>query len=115
MYVGSEPSSPDNCITVYDTAPKDDGRSMIDGETFHHYGLQVRVRAKDYRTGYRKAEEIHVTLDEEVRANVVHIDSVKYIVDAIGGTTLMTLGRDSATTKRSLFTVNALMALTQGA
>jgi hypothetical protein len=48
VYSGSEPGgqdAPDNCLTVYDTDPKPDGRSMLDGETWQHYGLQIRIFA----------------------------------------------------------------------
>src|SRR5215472_5350045 len=51
VFVWGEPSNPDNCITLYDTDGIDHGQSMVDLQLFAHYGIQVRIRSTDQRTG----------------------------------------------------------------
>lgn len=113
IYASNEPSDPDNCITVYDTAGTDDGRSMIDGELFGHYGIQVRVRSLDHATGWLKADAIQTALAETVYDNAVTIGGSSYLVHSankIGD--VLALGKDVSDTKRSLFTLNAVLSLT---
>ena len=110
-YVSSEPSSPDNCLTVYDTDRQSDGRAMVDGEEFHHYGVQIRVRSVDFRTGYVKADALHTVLTEGLYQEAITIDGHAYNIAAVCKTSVRSLGRDSTSTKRSLFTVNAILAL----
>jgi len=44
IYESREPDLPDDCITVYNTADKLQGRTMTDGETQGQEGIQVRIR-----------------------------------------------------------------------
>lgn len=112
VYVGGEPNTPDNCLTVYDTAGSDDGSSMIDGELFGHSGVQIRIRAKDHRTGWTKADALQTHLAEGVLDEIVTVQSTTYLVHCfarIGD--VLALGKDAPTSKRSLFTVNALVSV----
>lgn len=111
VYVDQEPATPDNCITVYDTSPQSDGRSMIDGETFQHFGFQVRVRGITHKIGYAKAEAIRVMLNENSYDKTVHLDLSHYLIHCINGTTLLRLGKNTPSDKRSLYTINAKLCL----
>jgi Bacteriophage minor capsid protein len=108
VFVDGEPSSPDNCVTVYDTAWRSDGRAMVTGETWHHYGFQVRIRSTTSNIGLVQADAIHRAFDELVNQMVIPISPATYLVPAISGTNLLRLGKDTPRTKRSLFTVNGL-------
>lgn len=108
IVVDDEPELPDNVLTIYDTTARDDGRAMIDGESWHHMGFQVRIRSRDFTAGYVKADAIQVALDEQVYQNTVSIGTARYLVDCITGTTLIRLGKELPASKRSLFTINAL-------
>lgn len=109
-----EAATPDNVITIYDTAGRDDGRSMIDGELFYHYGLQVRVRAVDHVTGWPKADQIRVTMAQQVYGNSVTIGTSTYRVHCIAKIgEVLRLGQEVGSSKRSLFTINATVALRQ--
>ncbi len=110
-WVSSERSEPDDAVTVYDTVPQDDGRAMFDGETFHHYGFQVRVRSTTHKDGFAKADALHTLMDEGFYDRVVTVDGVQYRVHSISGTTLLSLGRNVPNDKRSLFTINAKASL----
>jgi hypothetical protein len=118
VYSTNEPSSPDNVITVTDTVGTDHGRSMVDGEAMGHYGFQIRIRAKDPRVGWKKADEIRTTFSEHVYNRTVSIDDEdttdSYTVQALVGIgDVIPLGKEIGTSKRNLFTLNALLVVEQ--
>ena len=108
-----EPSRPDNVITIYDTSPQSDGSSMVDGETWFHYGFQVMVRTTLHKNGFVKANYIHKALDEDVYNTVVTLTEpdVQYLIQSISGTLPLVLGKETPSSKRDLFTINALATL----
>lgn len=113
VYDANEPTSPDNCITVYDTQGIGAGRSMIDGELLGFNGFQVRVRGVDHPTGWTKADAIQTTLAKQVLRKVVHVGASNYLVHAasrIGD--VLALGKDPDS-KRRIFTLNAIAAIKQ--
>ena len=73
VYSMQEPDSPDNAITVYDTAGVGRGRFQIDGEVQEVHGIQVRVRSKDGQTGWKKAQDIKVDLTQNSHLAVVTV------------------------------------------
>lgn len=113
-YATDEPDSPDSVITVYDTQGRDDGRSMIDGERYEHHGFQIRVRAPTHRIGQLKAQQIKVVLDQAVVHRTVTFNdqngtSRSYDVPCVSRTSdVIPLGKDTPSTKRRLFTINAV-------
>lgn len=114
IYCNSEPDSPDNCITIYDTEGRQHGRSMIDGERQEHYGVQVRVRAADPPTGFTKAQDLALLLDKTIINANVSISSTNYIVYTVSRSgNVISLGYDTPLSKRRLFTMNATISLRQ--
>jgi hypothetical protein len=114
VYVGSEPTMPDDCITVYNTAGVVDGRSMPDGEILEHRGWQVRVRALDNPTGYQKMDDIRTYMSEVAVQVVTTIASIRYLVFCFAKFgDILDLGKDVPTSKRSLFTLNGLCPIRQ--
>lgn len=112
VFVAGEPARPDNCITVYDTQGQDDGRAMVDGELIDHNGFQIMIRAKDHRTGYLKADEIRTALAKLTYNVSVYLDSSVYLVYCVTKIgQILCLGKESPTSKRSLFTINAMVPL----
>lgn len=119
-YVGVEPASPDNCVTVYDTAGSPDGRHMPTGEAVQHHGFQVRVRSATHQKGWGKVQAIRVGLSENVRLEYVEIAATAdtpltgYDVHAVARLSpINALGFETGVTKRCLFTLNAVAALEQ--
>lgn len=111
IYATSEPSDPDNVITVYDTIGQDDGRAQIDGSVFYHYGLQVRVRAIDHPTGWAKAIALRDLL-ATVYHNLTTVGSNKYEVWAISRLAQpLFIGKDVPRSKRTLFTINCMCVI----
>lgn len=112
VYASSEPDSPDNCITVFDTEGVKTGRLMVGGEVTEHHGIQIRVRSVDFPTGYAKARAIAVSLDEELYYDPVTMESSIYNVRCFNRTSgVLSLGKDVPNTKRNLFTINGLLSV----
>lgn len=112
VYVASEPSMPDNTITLTDTTPQYDMRAMVDGETSFHYAFQLRVRGSSHPVGQNKIDAVRVALDEQIYANALTLDTAQYVVYNFaksGG--VLYLGTDVPNSKRSLFTLNGYIAL----
>lgn len=113
VYVTNEPSTPDNCITIFNTTGKDGGRSMIDGALLGHSGFQVRVRSHNHSTGWTKADAIQRDLAENVYDETVHVGDKNYLVHCVSNIgDVMDLGTDSSS-KRVLFTINAITVINQ--
>lgn len=114
VFASAEPDSPDSCLTVYDTAGRDSGRSHPDGERAEHHGVQVRVRATSHREGYQKARAIALALDQDVYRDTVVIGDDAYRVWSVSRTgDVLVLGTNIPGSKRHLFTVNAVVSLRQ--
>lgn len=114
IYGHSEPDTPDNVITLYDTTGVGHGRSHIDGEIQEHQGVQVRIRSDKQDTGYPKAKAIAELLDKSINRLTVTIGAAEYLVHAATRTgDVLSLGKESPTSKRNLFTLNFIVALRQ--
>lgn len=106
-----EPATPDEVITVYDTAGRPAGRAQPTGETLEVFGILIRLRSRTFPVGYAKAQEVTAALDAQYQDDVV-ISGITYYVHAVNRAgSINRLGKEVATSKRSLFTVNALVTL----
>ena len=115
-FYGKEPNSPDNVISVFGTAGKGFGYAMVNGESMGHDGFQVRVRGKDYKTAFRRADAIATELTETVYQQIVTIveDSVtyQYLIAAIGSIgDVLDNGADDTPASRHVFTINCTASI----
>jgi hypothetical protein len=111
VHSGGEPGSPDEVLTVYDTASRDGGRTTPDGERAEHHGFQVRVRGAGYDVSGPKANAVADALDR-VEHVEVSVHGTAYVVWAVTRTgTPLSLGKESPATKRSLHTINGLASI----
>lgn len=63
LFVGKEPTTPDNVVTVYDSYGFPPSLTLAGkGEDYYYPSIQIRVRNRDYRTGYNLAHDIMVSL-----------------------------------------------------
>lgn len=113
VYAGQEPSSPDDCITVYDVAGTDSGY-VQQGERQEQHGWQVRIRGQDHATGYTKARAVAVALDEDLYHLTVTIGAASYLIwSATRTSDVLALGLESPASQRHLFTVNGTICVRQ--
>jgi hypothetical protein len=114
IYAHNEPTSPDNCITLYDTDGRQHGRTGPDRERQEHYGVQIRIRARDGESGFVKAHAVAVALDALIDYDSLTIDGTRYIVHSVTRTSgVISLGKEMAQSKRHLYTVNAIVSITK--
>jgi hypothetical protein len=111
-YTSAEPASPDNVLTCYDTADATGERDGW-GDRSEFHGVQVRVRAATFAVGWTKANAISIAMDKTlVRLLVTMPGGAKYLLEAVTRTSgVLDLGTDGSTTKRRLFTINALVTV----
>lgn len=58
LFIGKEPSRPDNCVTVFDTPGFPSQLTTNKDEIYNYPSIQIRVRNKSYLTGYTLAKNI---------------------------------------------------------
>ena len=109
--VASEPPSPDNALTVYNTAGRLQGRIQFNGDHDVAYGFTVRVRAVTSDVGFVKATALAAGLDSVVR-RVVTREGFSYLVHSISRTTPVVPGGREGTSSRELHTINGVVTLT---
>jgi len=52
LFVGYEPSTPDNCVTIFDTSGYPPEVTFEGNPNFYKPSIQIRVRNKSYLDGY---------------------------------------------------------------
>jgi len=108
VFVSSEPDTPSDCATIYDTEGIQEIRKLS-GANIVRYGFQIRIRSIDYEEGWAKAHDIASYL-ETVHAEEVTVDSDTYEIDNVSQTSpISALGPEEGTRRRMLFTLNGLI------
>ena len=99
-----------NAGAVFDTVGMNDQRSM-DGGVPQHPGIQLKIRSRDYETGYAKIEDIAHALDEVANAEI-EIDALEYELQNVSRTSpIVCLGNEYSTKRRFEFTINFLLTI----
>lgn len=114
VYAALVPDLPDKVITITDSSPQLDGRLMVDGEVQQHDGFQIAIRTANHNDGFRKANDIYVSITEDVQYAGVTIGTDTYKIYSISiASGIIALGKNPPVSKRNLFTINAIAALKQ--
>lgn len=94
--VGTEPAKPESCITLYDTGG---GVDQPDAQ-FDDPTMQIRVRHKDYETGYEKIFSVTraLTLPTALETTDYHYSGFNVFTD------IAMIGKDD--NDRCIFTAN---------
>jgi hypothetical protein len=61
LFIGREPSSPPNCVTIYDTPGTAKGLTL-DGQAYGYPNVQILVRNQSYTAGWAIIDAIEATL-----------------------------------------------------
>lgn len=113
IHTGGMPNDPDAAICIYDTAGQNDGRLMT-GETITHPGIQVRVRAADYPTGFAKIKALRNYLDALHNESIL-LATVTYTVAAYKHRgSIISLGQEPDNKRRIGFTTNGQLTISEG-
>lgn len=112
VYATNHPETPDDSVAVFDVTGTTQGRVHDTGETQDFYGIQVRIRSASQDAGYTKARAIMDAFDLQVGLDSVTVDTDDYMVYAITRSSdLLSLGYESPTSRRKLFTLNVKVSL----
>lgn len=115
VYASGEPPLPENCITVYGTAPVHFGKTAIDGMQQQHRGVTIRVRGVDEPTATVRAELLMQYLTERVYRQTVELtyQSVvyKYLVNSFPRLSLVPFGYLAPTDKRYVINLNGTVVV----
>ena len=77
LFVGKEPASPQDCVTVFDTPGFPPQLSYNREEIYEYPSVQIRVRNKSYQSGWDMIEDIKNALHGQAN---VSCDTVLYTV-----------------------------------
>ena len=114
MFSPIMPSTPDACLRVKRTTGRMDGRTQPDGIQQQHYGFQIMVRAADEDSGSLFADQLASWLDTGVYRVTVNVGENSYCLHSISRTSdVLSLGKETPTSKRSLFAINGLTVINQ--
>lgn len=121
IFTDVEPPLPDNLLIVTDTTPVSDGRSMVGGESYQHWGFQIKVRGVNKPTAFMKADALRVFLNEDVYAHLVTLTNHQpgqppqgpstYTLYCFAQVNLLRLGLETQNSKRFLYTINGLVTI----
>ena len=110
-YSPNVPDLPNVMIAVTDTAGRDGGREMATGERAEHDGIQILLRDVDEDSGFLKAKQVAIALDAVSYENV-SVGGHTYTVATIVRTgPVLPLGKAVPSSKRWMFSINAVVSL----
>jgi hypothetical protein len=87
LFIGREPATPDNCVTLFDTGGMAPQLTMTKGEDYFYPAIQIRIRNRSYITGWLLAENIRESLHG--RAHETWNDTYYSLVHCSSGPALM--------------------------
>lgn len=113
VYIQTLPPTPDELLSVSDTAGTFGGRYMATGEMVEFPGVQIRVRTPptEYLRGWRKARELREALPR-IRRRSVTVDGFTLTLISVTLTApVAVMGQDPDTQRRQNFSLNARVTL----
>jgi hypothetical protein len=90
LFIGKEPATPKNCVTIFDTPGFPDELLLTgseNGNSYQYPSVQIRVRNTNYLNGWDIIESIKNTLHG--RANETWDDSLYLIIYCSSGPALL--------------------------
>ena len=112
LYISSLPDGSNienNAGCVYDTTGLLDGRIMRTGEVIEHHGIQIKIRAIAYQTGWQKIRETVAYLQKLLNEALSMGGSHFVILNMSRVSPIACIGTDEK--RRFLFTVNFLATI----
>jgi hypothetical protein len=100
----------DDICAVYDTTPLKDGRIMRTGEVCLHYGIQMKVRAKEYEVGWLQNDTLQRLLCS-VHNESVSLGLNQWQLQNLTKASAAFLGVDSL--RRNIFVANFILTIRQ--
>lgn len=86
LFIGREPDTPDNTVTIFDTYGRP-GKLTMDNALYEYPNVQIRVRNNDYRTGWNQINEIYLSLHG--RAHETWNDAIYEVIICSSGPAML--------------------------
>lgn len=99
IFVGEEPSTPDNAVTLTDKDGKGDGRDSVTGQQWEHPGVEVKIRGIDHPTAYAKAAALALAIDQSIYQEAITVGGDAWIVQQISRSPIVGRGRESVSSR----------------
>ena len=100
LFIGKEPSDPDDTVTIFDTMGFPDDLTMDATEIYERPSCQIRVRSNDYLTGWNLAQGIKNSLHG--RGQETWNGTLYTVIRSVGGPAFL----DWDDHDRALFSIN---------
>jgi len=100
IFIGKEPTTPDNCVTIYDTPSFPPSLTMNKEERYYYSSCQIRVRNNSYAIGMTLARDIMTLLHG--RANESWNGTLYTVIHATGEPSLLAIDGNN----RALIIIN---------
>ena len=68
LFIGKEPTKPNNCATIFDTYGRPPMQTYDKSEQYYYPSIQIRVRNNDYLQGWNIINDIKVLLHNRAQA-----------------------------------------------
>jgi hypothetical protein len=89
LFIGKEPSSPQDCVTIYDTFGSPPQLTFDGKDSLYEYpSIQIRVRNRKYQTGWALINDIMLSLHG--RANETYNETLYTVIYCSSGPALLT-------------------------
>lgn len=109
LYITTLPDDPDLAACVYDTEGVMIARLLASGNELQKFGIQLRMRKRDYQSGFQTMQ-LAANQISTVKNQDVVLNSHTYRVQSIMQTSpVLSIGQDQK--RRDEFTLNLLMFL----
>lgn len=100
IFIGREPSAPDNVITIYDTVGSPPHIGLEQADKYAYPSIQIRVRHMNYLSGYELGETIQDILHG---AGPLLINNTMYtIIKCVSGVAFLEWDQN----RRAIFVLN---------
>lgn len=87
LFIGKEPSAPDETVTIFDTGGFPDQLTLNPDERYEYPSIQIRVRSNDYQVGWSLINDIKLSLHG--RANETWNGTLYSVIYTTGGVALL--------------------------
>lgn len=87
IFIGKEPTSPNEVVTIFDTPGRANQLTLRQGEDYYYPSIQIRVRSTEYLTGFALASNIIAVL--HARAHETWSGTLYTLIQCMGEPVLL--------------------------
>lgn len=118
VYDSTEPTKPDEAITINDIPGLDDGRVQYTGEQLGPRGILIRVRGKTKKTCYDKAHSLFLAISKSSQVGgqayrvYVTVDGTRYMLHCFSRIDrVRNLGKENPTSTRQVYVISCVVTV----